>query len=70
MDTNTNKKIGRPLSDDPKINLANVRIKGSIIDTVIDIADRNNKTQSDIWEEAMIFYLQKYEEVKTLVVRL
>ena len=70
MDTNKDKSLGRPPSDDPKVHLPSIRIKTSMVEKMKQIADFCDKSQSDIYEEAIDQYIQKYEQIKTFVVRL
>ena len=70
MTDKNDKKIGRPPAEDPKVIMSNVRIRESVFDKMASIAVKNGISQSEIWEEAALAYLHKYEELKSLVVRL
>ena len=70
MDIDKDRRMGRPPAEDPRINPPSIRIRESMVEKLREIAEATNKSQSDIWEEALDSYIRNYDQVKTFVVRL
>lgn len=61
-------RIGRPKIN-PKEHLPRVRIYSSTIEEMTQIAEKKGRTQSEIYQEALDFYL-RMEKNKNIIVHL
>lgn len=66
-DTNGDKKTGRPRQRFHKIHPPRIKIYEDTVSKIKAISEETNRSQSDVYQEALDLYLINYERKKTVI---